>query len=119
MQEFFESTFTNIEEGAFIFMWPPPQGWANLDDCGDFPCTAPINTVASFEGSVFEGKKPRLAKEDFHLIPNNTGFSPYLKGCDGYEWMNAYVCDVEKLAILLFESQDEDNQDRSMQPIYI
>lgn len=33
--------------------------------------------------------------------------------------MNAYVCDNDKLGILLFESEDADNMDRSMQPIYV
>ena len=33
--------------------------------------------------------------------------------------MNAYVCEAEKMGILLFESLDEDRQDRSMQPIYV
>jgi hypothetical protein len=33
--------------------------------------------------------------------------------------MNVYVCEAEKLGILLFESQDEDNLDRSMQPVYV
>jgi hypothetical protein len=33
--------------------------------------------------------------------------------------MNAYICDTEKLGILLFESEDDDKWDRSMQPIYV
>jgi hypothetical protein len=33
--------------------------------------------------------------------------------------MNAYICDTEKLGILLFESEDKDKWDRSMQPIYV
>ena len=33
--------------------------------------------------------------------------------------MNAYVCDEEKLGILLFESLDDDKVDRSLQPIYL
>jgi hypothetical protein len=33
--------------------------------------------------------------------------------------MNAYVCKADKMGVLLFESQDEDKLDRSMQPIYV
>jgi hypothetical protein len=33
--------------------------------------------------------------------------------------MNAYVCQAEKMGVLLFESEDEDKEDRSMQPIYV
>lgn len=32
--------------------------------------------------------------------------------------MNAWTCEQEKLGILLFESEDSDQLDRSMQPIY-
>jgi len=33
--------------------------------------------------------------------------------------MNAYMCQDKKLGVLLFESQDKDWKDRSMQPIYV
>lgn len=33
--------------------------------------------------------------------------------------MNAYICQADKLGILLFESEDDDKLDRSMQPIYV
>lgn len=33
--------------------------------------------------------------------------------------MNAYVCEQKSLGILLFESEDSDTWDRSMQPIYL
>jgi hypothetical protein len=33
--------------------------------------------------------------------------------------MNAYVCKSGTLGVLLFESEDSDTLDRSMQPIYI
>jgi hypothetical protein len=33
--------------------------------------------------------------------------------------MNAYICEEDALGILLFESEDDDKMDRSMQPIYV
>jgi hypothetical protein len=33
--------------------------------------------------------------------------------------MNAYVCQADKLGVLLFESEDDDKVDRSLQPIYV
>jgi hypothetical protein len=33
--------------------------------------------------------------------------------------MNAYYCFADKLGVLLFESEDPDKLDRSMQPIYV
>lgn len=37
------------------YLFSPPAGWANLDDCGDFPCTAPDNVLLQFEDSTFAG----------------------------------------------------------------
>jgi hypothetical protein len=33
--------------------------------------------------------------------------------------MNAYICFADKLGVLLFESEDDDKLDRSLQPIYV
>ena len=30
------------------YLFTPPATWANLDDCGDFPCTAPSNALLDF-----------------------------------------------------------------------
>lgn len=119
MHEFFDTKFTDVDDGAMIFMYDPPEKWAILDDCGDFTCTAPKNVLASFQGTKFDGVGPRWATADFQLISNNSGISPYIEGCTGDKWMNVYVCEAEKLGILLFESQDEDKLDRSMQPIFV
>jgi hypothetical protein len=53
------------------------------------------------------------------VIANNTGISPYLKECKPMVRMNAYICKSKSLGVLLFESEDKDTKDRSMQPIYI
>jgi len=118
-QEFFDCEFIDVEDGAMTYIYDPPKKWANLADCGDFPCTGPNQILVSFEGSDFSGSKPRWATKDFQLVANNTGISPILEGCKGDQWMNAYVCEADKLGILLFESQDEDKEDRSLQPIYV
>jgi len=46
MMEFFDNTFTDVKNIAY--MAEPNPGWANLKDCGDFPCTAPLNSLISF-----------------------------------------------------------------------
>lgn len=33
----------------------PPQGWARIDDCGEWPCTAPEHIVLKFEDSSYDG----------------------------------------------------------------
>lgn len=53
------------------------------------------------------------------MIANNSGFAPYIKYCNPEEISNAYICEASKLGVMLFESNDFDNMDRSMQPIYL
>lgn len=54
------------------------------------------------------------------MMSNNTGIAPIIDGCKVDIWQNVYVCeDADKLGMLLFESQDEDKEDRSIQPIYV
>lgn len=113
MMEFFDSKFTDVK--SFAYIMDPIPGWANLDDCGDFPCTAPLNVLMMFQGTKFEGAEPYWATKDFSIIANNSGFAPYIEGCRPDKINNAYACvDTENLGILLFESEDEDKQDRSM-----
>ena len=38
------SSGSNIDEKALVWMPDPPKGWANPDDCGNFPCTSYNNT---------------------------------------------------------------------------
>lgn len=53
-------------------MFSPPQSWANSDDCGVFPCTAPLNALLSFTGTTFEGPAtPTATGADFEIIANN------------------------------------------------
>jgi len=52
------------------------------------------------------------------VIPDNEGFSQYVPTCVKQEKMNAWTCENDRLSMLIFESQDEDTMDRSMQPIY-
>jgi hypothetical protein len=115
----FENEFVDLKDGAFATISDPNPFWANLKDCGDFPCTAPANVLISMQDTVWTGIKPRWAESDFQVISNNTGFAPYIEGCTGHENMNAYICESEKLGILIFESEDADKWDRSLQPIYV
>ena len=78
LHEFSDTTFTNVEADALAYIYPPPQAWANPDDCVEFPCTAPLNLLYSFTRTTFEGIVPSYAAADFQLISNNPGFSPYI-----------------------------------------
>jgi hypothetical protein len=117
MTEWFDTKFTDVHSVAYVAE-PNPE-WANLMDCGDYPCTAPSNILYSFKRSTFSGYKPNWAASEFQIIANNSGFAPYIEGCKPQPIMNAYVCYSDKMGVLLFESEDADNMDRSMQPIYV
>ena len=80
MMEFFDTTFTDVKSLAYIM--DPKPGWANLDDCGNYPCTAPLNALLFFQRTSFNGLKPMWASDDFKVIANNSGFAPYIEGCE-------------------------------------
>ena len=54
MHHFVNTTFKNVAYAALAFIKDPNPAWANVTDCGDFPCTAPDNTVLTFKNTVFE-----------------------------------------------------------------
>lgn len=56
MHEFYHSTFTNVDLDAIAYFFEPPQKWAIIKDCGEFPCTGPLNTLFSFKNNTFIGK---------------------------------------------------------------
>jgi hypothetical protein len=55
IQEFYDTVFDDIDENALGFLMDPPGGWANIKDCGNFPCTAPWNTLFMLNGTTFTG----------------------------------------------------------------
>jgi hypothetical protein len=96
-----------------------PLSWAEIDDCGSFVCTGPKNALAEFVDTTWGGSKPTFAASRFQAIPDNTGVSPFLEGCDYYKTHNGYICDNDKLGILHFKALDDDSYDRSVQPVYV
>jgi len=61
---------------------------------------------------------PLNMKADFSLIPNTPDFAKYVDDCAFEGQMNAWTCQQTRLGQLLFESEDVDTLDRSIQPIY-
>jgi len=118
IMRFFDTKFTNVEDDAMAYIYDPPKGWANLKDCNEFPCTAPLNTLLTFKNTTFSGITPSYASADYQVIANNPGFSKHVPSCVFHEKMNAWTCQEPKLSMIIFESEDPDTLDRSMQPIY-
>jgi hypothetical protein len=100
------------------YFFEPPQEWANLADCGDFPCTGPKNTIFSFTNTKWTGKVPANALENFSLIPNVKDYSASFPDCTFVKAINGYRCTNNDLGILVWESNDADSIDRSIQPVY-
>lgn len=102
------------------YFFEPPQKWANLADCGDYPCTGPKNTLFSFKNikglswKDLDGDLP-----DFTLIPWVKGYTDNFPDCTKVDSINGHRCTNNDLGILVWESQDPDSIDRSIQPIYI
>ena len=62
-------------------MYNPPWGWANVADCGNFPCTGPHQSIFNFYDAVFEATDGTTAlpsfwqagttKKTFQIVANN------------------------------------------------
>jgi len=118
------SRFVNCAKESLGYLKDPNPKWANVKDCGNFPCTAPWNVVFRFLNTSWEGGSITESNEtqyaaDFQIIPNNPGFSPAQDKCRLNKDLNGYYCEDDNLGVLIFESRDEDWMDRSMQPIYV
>jgi len=118
-QDFYSSTFTNVENAAIATLDDPEPAWANKKDCGEFPCTAPWNVLFSFKDTKWETLVEPNAQKDWQIIANNPGFAPYQPGCSLKENWNGYECFEDSLGILFFENDDWDAKDRALHPIYI
>ena len=51
-QHHFKNTeFHDVHPDAYAKFMDPPIGWASISDCGNFPCTAPLNAALYLTGS--------------------------------------------------------------------
>jgi hypothetical protein len=114
------SKFTNVAQDALAYLMSPLAKWAATDDCGQFPCTAPNNVLIQFEKTLFAGGiTPSRIEPDFQIISGIEEGSGTFKGCSRVEEWNGYFCLNEDLAILLFESLDDDKLTRLLSPVTI
>jgi hypothetical protein len=119
---FYDTQFINMDQAQLAFVKSPVAGWANPSDCGNFPCTAPLNMLFKFYRTIWNNAKTLTEDNlgsEFQVIANNDGFAATLEGCKKVSSWNGYVCHTKHLGQLVFESEDADKEDRSMQPIYV
>lgn len=125
---YFENNkFVDVEMDALLYFPSPDPAWANLKDCSEWPCTGPKNILWKFKKTRFENRQGQVMNNllgtEFQVISNNTGFAPYVSACNEHVGWNAFYCKQtglsNTLAMLVFESLDDDREDRAMQPIYV
>jgi len=117
------------------FLADPSPGWANPEDCVEFPCTGPINVVIRIERASYRDTKRRLGaiveKEKgrqlaalprtFAIVASNdmSTSAQVIPDCSYQKSWDAYLCTDDNIGVLLFDSLDGDRMDRSVQPVYI
>lgn len=50
---FINNKFDNVSVDGLAYVKHPDPGWANIADCGDFPCTGPLNILWYFKGTIW------------------------------------------------------------------
>ena len=88
------SRFINVAKESLGYLSSPKPGWANVKDCGNFPCTAPYNALFKYVNTSWEGGSIADSRneKDFQLIANNPGFAPGQEKCTEVKDFNGYLC---------------------------
>jgi hypothetical protein len=77
-----DNIFDNCEWDAIALLIDPLEAWANVEDCGNFPCTAPKNVMFDFKNTKWIGNNiPYDATADFQILGNNSGFANNVDTC--------------------------------------
>jgi hypothetical protein len=84
-----DCTFIDVTDDALAKMDEPKDGWANISDCGEWPCTAPENIVIRYEGSKFSGKSPSNTNHEGTLT-YALGEDPFYGDCEYKSAWNAW-----------------------------
>jgi hypothetical protein len=100
MHEFSDVKFTNVKYDALISVFDPPAAWANINDCGEWPCTAPSNLVYTFTDSVFEADAttsvPSFLKSgtkyNFQIVSDFETAAKSYPNCSKNNFWNAWFC---------------------------
>jgi hypothetical protein len=126
VQRFLNNNFHNVANDAVAQLEDPNPAWANIDDCGMWPCTAPDNAVLKFIGAKATGTSaPSITGitssvgTTFQIIPNNPEAANFITQCTAVSAWNGYLCYNPKIGQIMFESLDDDKEDRTVSPINI
>lgn len=118
--KFFNTRFENVAQDTLAYLFTPPNAWSVVDDCGQFPCTGPLNTLLTFEKSTFAGQiTPSSVNSNFQIISGNEEASSGFTNCKKVASWNGYYCNNEDLTMMTWESLDADKRTRLVTPIEI
>jgi hypothetical protein len=62
---FIGNMFNNVAMNSMFTLPDPNPGWANIKDCGNFPCTAPKNILLDFRDTTYTGANQPVTGSDF------------------------------------------------------
>lgn len=120
MHYFNKIVFDNVDDAGWAFLAKPDPGWANVKDCGNFPCTAPNNLIFTFADTTFKGaKKPSFTPSDFVIVPDDKSVGGTYPGCKHFPGQQIYLCELNNIGMMMFENLDVDAWDRALQPIFL
>jgi hypothetical protein len=108
----------NVDWDTYAYFFVPPNEWSVLDDCGSFPCTGPLNVLIDFRKTTFSGSiVPLKTASNFQLISGDPENSGAFATCKRFDAWNGFYCNNDQLAIVTFESFDDDKYKRILSPI--
>ena len=109
----------DTDDSGFAFLSKPNAAWANVKDCGNFPCTAPTNAVTQFTNTKYDGVTPSTTPKDFALVPDDATVGGTYPNCVHQPLQQAYICQTRNVALFQIENLDWDAWDRAIQPIFV
>jgi hypothetical protein len=104
LQHFDGMEFDNCDSDMLTYFFDPPMKWANLADCGDYPCTGPKNTIFAFTNTKWTNSKGSNTLTDFSLIPHIKTYTDQFPDCTKSDAINGHVCTNNDIGILVWES---------------
>mmetsp|Transcript_467 Transcript_467/g.696 ORF Transcript_467/g.696 Transcript_467/m.696 type:complete len:160 (-) Transcript_467:1185-1664(-) len=101
-QHYFNNcVFEDVDNDGWAFLDKPPTAWANVKDCGNFPCTAPNNYIMTFTGTTFQGTtKPTTTPADFVIVPDDKTVGGTYPSCTHFPDQQIYVCQISNIGLL-------------------
>ena len=116
---FYNCKVEDVDDQGLAWFEKPDPAWANIKDCGNFPCTAPNNMIFQWSGTSYSGVTPSNTATAFALVPDDETVGGTYQGCTHLPQSQAFSCQTRKVGTLMFENLDEDAWDRAVQPVFL